>query len=258
MNACNSIPLKFGPGHRRLAGLVLAALACCCLASPARGDPPDEVAITFKSTPPGAAVSVDGQEACSARCTRKLFRGSHVVGMSKDGYEAREEILELKRDQTLHWKLVAYDGTLALASEPPGLKVTITRKGSKKGKRARTPVSNLALRPGAYVVKLNEKKYEASPLEVHVAAGEGTVAEIEPMFIMATLSVTVVDEEEDTDGIKVTANGKRLKGKGPWTLKPGSWRVVVKQGRRKLLDQRIKLDKGSGVDLEVSVHTEYE
>ena len=237
---------------RALVALALAVCVCVCSASSLHADTPDDVAVIFRSSPAGAMVSVDGQERCRTECALKLYRGSHVIGLAMDGYEAQEEIVVFDKKKTIDWKLVGYDGTLDVTSIPEGLRVTVSKKGaSKKGKRRKTPVSNLALRPGTYLVELAEKDYEADPMEVEVTAGQGTVAELEPVFTMARLSVAIADDEGG--GVQVTANGKRLKGKGPWTLKPGRKRIVVKQGRRVLFDQQVVLEKSASVDLEVSV-----
>jgi hypothetical protein len=229
------------------------AVVLCLLAAPAHAEPPDHVTVTFRSSPRGATVSVDGREKCKTDCSLKLYRGSHVIGMAKDGFEAQEEIIEFKKKRTINWKLVGYDGRLDVTSIPDGLQVTVTRKGArKKGKRRKTPVAALSLRPGTYVVELTDKDYETDPMEVEVTAGQGTSTELEPIFAMARLGITIIDDDSSDDA-KIAANGKRLKGKGPWTLKPGKKRIVVKFGRRTLFDQDVVFEKGASVDLEVSV-----
>ena len=232
-------------------------LALLMLPFQAYAGQPDEVEVTFRSSPAGATVSVDGQEKCETECKLNLYKGAHVIGMELDGHEAHEEIVEFKKRRTVKWKLVGYDGTLDVGSVPEGLRVTVTKKGVRKqGKRRKTPITGLSLRPGTYVVKLAEKDYEADDMEVVVTAGQGTVAELEPVFVRASLSITITDDEDEGRGVKVLANGKRLKGKGPWTLKPGAKRIVVKKGRRTLLEQQVVLDKGASVELDVSVQEE--
>lgn len=59
------------------------------------------ITVKFRSAPDGALVVVDGKDRCTAPCQMDLLAGTHVVGMSHDGYLAREEIVAIGAGSTL-------------------------------------------------------------------------------------------------------------------------------------------------------------
>lgn len=208
--------------------------------------------VRFRSTPDGATVVVDGKDRCVAPCKMSLHVGTHVVGMSRDGYLAREEMLDISgRTQTIKWRLEAHLGTLSVLSDPEGLEVEV--RGAKGGKRHRlkTPVAGLELAEGTYDVTLTDDRYAGQERRAEVIPGEASQVVLEPVPTKGSLSIQVLDEGGDPDKANITLNGKRYRGSGPWSLKPGTYQVKVKYRGQVILDQPINVDAGSDIALDV-------
>jgi hypothetical protein len=218
--------------------------------------PPDDLTVRFRSEPSWAMVSVDAKEACRTPCQWELYPGSHVIGMERDGFIAREEIIQFDKSETVKWTLKSHDGMLDVTTEPAGLHVVISRKGGGKQRKFMTPVVHAALTPGEYVVRLAEKDYGAQSLTVTVHARLVTEAVLEPVLKRARLTILFVGDEEEIAQVRVMANGRRLRGTGPWLISPGKERIVAKYKGRVLLDQTIELEKGAEVELELTVQEE--
>lgn len=215
-------------------------------------DEPKEVTLSFKSNPTGVAVSVDGTERCKTPCFVKVFKGTHVIGMERKGYEAKENMEDCAKDRMIRWTLKAFDGILDIESEPEKLKIELVNNDTGKRKSLKTPVKGLKVKPGKYTVNLKEWGWIADPVQVEVIGGESAEAFLEAVLQHASLSVKFTGEGFNSKKVSITANGKKLKGIGPWTVKAGIYRIVIKYGRKKLLDQKVQLEKGGSIELAVT------
>jgi hypothetical protein len=236
----------------RIMALLVFAMALGAAPWQAAGQSPESVKLTLRSAPAGAAVSVDGTEVCRTPCEAQVFVGTHVVGMEHDGYLAREEMIEVKAALTVSWHLSPDNGTLTVTSEPDGIDVRIECKGAGVSRREKTPVVRMSVAPGECVVTVVSPLYEKQERNATVPAGDSASVTLEPRPSAAVLGVSVVDQAGEPDTAVVTLDGKVLKGSGPWTVKPGRHRLVVKKDRSVLLDQEVDVDAGEELDLSVS------
>jgi formylglycine-generating enzyme required for sulfatase activity len=107
---------------------------------------PQFATVRFESTPAGAAVSVDGAALGVTPLTATVDAGRRVVTLTHPEFRAWESPITVKagEPQTVGpVQLGLPDGTLVVATEPPGADVSVA--GSYRG---RTPLS-LALAPAA-------------------------------------------------------------------------------------------------------------
>jgi hypothetical protein len=237
--------------------LALALLGLVALVGPASGqeEPPSRVTARFVSEPPGAEVVVDARERCTAPCKMSLLAGTHVVGMSHPGYEAKEEMVRFDKETTVRWSLTRQMGTLDIESTPEGLEVTVTGKEIRTRKE-KTPALGLVLPPGEYEVVLADRRFARQVRKVQVNADEISRVDLEPVATLGTLAVQVLDEGGDPDKADVHLDGKRLRGPGPWELKPGRYRLEVRHRGKKILDQPIEVEAGSEIALDVQTSPE--
>ncbi len=63
------------------------------------------------------------------------------------------------------------------------------------------------------------------------------------------LSIVVHDGAGDPAKAAITLDGKRYRGTGPWTLKPGTYRAKVKHQGKLIMDQPIDVEAGSEIAL---------
>jgi len=234
--------------------LVLADGAAHERAGAGVADDPKEEAefkVTFRSDPPGAQVEIDTKQRCKTRCTLSLKKGAYVIGMTMPGYEWKEELIEVDSNRTIKWKLPLILGTLSLTSEPEGLKYRVTRAGRSRGKEYSTPLEGLALEPGTYVVELLDLSYLPEKKLVKVESGKPTALELEPVGRNGELNITVLDEYGDRTTADVRVNGRRLKGSGPWPLKPGKHNLEIRYEGRVLFKQKVEMQPDGVVELVV-------
>lgn len=216
----------------------------------------DPVAVHFRSVPDGAQVVVDGKDRCTAPCQLELLLGTHVVGMSHDGHLAREEMVEVNaKTSPLRWKLEPHLGRLTVASDPDGLRILVRKKGGKS-RSMKTPLDGLELLPGTYQVSLSDSNYARQQQTAEIRPGEETQVVLETVPTKGNLSIVVLDEAGDPDKAAITLDGKRYRGTGPWTLKPGTYRVKVKHQGKLIMDQPIDVEAGSEIALDVQTAPE--
>jgi serine/threonine protein kinase len=85
------------------------------------------VAVSIRSTPPGAKVIIDDGKVdpCTAPCTLDLPAGRHVLVAQLDKYETTNKIFTLPADAQLNLTLRRQTGSVAVSSNPPGAQILI-------------------------------------------------------------------------------------------------------------------------------------
>jgi len=235
---------------RFFAPLVLSVLH---VATAHADDPPKKsYKVTFKSQPAGASVELNTKPKCRTNCTLTLEEGAYVVGMSKAGHEWKEELIEIDSKRTISWKLPMILGKLTVESVPEGLKVEITKAGESRARVRKTPVENLELAPGSYTVELLDTRFQQMQRLVTVEPEAVSNLVLEPIGRLAELHVTVLDDIGDRIAADVYANGRKLKGGSPWTLKPGKYTVEVKLDGKSLSKQQAELTPDSVIEMTVT------
>ena len=84
----------------------LGANSGCVALFKGRGDD-----VRFESDPPGASVSLDGEEIGHTPLTHWVHHGSHAVSMKKDGYDPATGVLQ---SSFSGWFLLDFIGTIGI------------------------------------------------------------------------------------------------------------------------------------------------
>ncbi len=146
--------------------------------------------VTVTSDPPGATVSIDGQQRGQTPLEMRLPPGTVRLATTVEGYLEAQDTLTTAPAvaETVHVVLIAEPepalagetaaANLDVQSQPPG--ATVTVDGEQRGE---TPMS-LTLDPGAYEVAISRDGYLENRQSVNLEAG-----------IAETLSVTLTSAE---------------------------------------------------------------
>ena len=146
--------------------------------------------VTVTSDPPGATVSIDGQQRGQTPLEMRLPPGTVRLATTVEGYLEAQDTLTTAPAvaETVHVVLIAEPepalagetaaANLDVQSQPPG--ATVTVDGEQRGE---TPMS-LTLDPGAYEVAISRDGYLENRQSVNLEAG-----------IAETLSVTLTSTE---------------------------------------------------------------
>jgi len=130
---------------------------------------PDTAPVSFATTPPGAAVEVDGELVGRTPVTVDVLSGGHAYAIRLDGYKARSGRIDVEAGRPLAVAAVVLrpvDGTLAVTSDPGDAMVAID--GDYAG---RTPL-DLELTPEVpHSLQVSKNGYSSVQEQVQVAAG---------------------------------------------------------------------------------------
>ncbi|MFN9892144.1 MAG: protein kinase domain-containing protein [Acidobacteriota bacterium] len=85
------------------------------------------VAVSLRSTPPGAKVLIDDGkvEPCTTPCNLELPAGRHVLVAQLDKYETANRIFSLPAESQVNINLRRETGTVAVSSNPPAAQILV-------------------------------------------------------------------------------------------------------------------------------------
>jgi formylglycine-generating enzyme required for sulfatase activity len=131
---------------------------------------PNSGRVTFRSSPPGATVRVDGRPLGETPLETSVSAGKRAVEFVLDGFKPVARTIEVAAGVPLTVPtatLVPADGVLVLASDPPGAGVTVDGRW-----RGETPIE-LALPPRRpLALRLAAAGYEEASLELELRPAE--------------------------------------------------------------------------------------
>jgi TolB-like protein len=173
----------------------------------------NQVVVKFDSTPPGAAVIVDGVLLCKETpCSRQLAPGTHDIEMQKEGYEPARTSLPAKKGAAINLSLNATFATLIVQTNPPDLPYLVN------GRREEAHNGALLLAPGQYKILLDHSCYLPTGEQVVVRKGERRELRLTAQPREAGIDVSATDEAgNDIEG-NVLVDGTEL-GKTPGAFK---------------------------------------
>jgi TonB family protein len=132
---------------------------------------PTASSLRIETDPPGAAVSVDGQEVGITPLTvPSVAPGSRTVRVSRDGYAPAALSFEVAPDvpiAPLRFSLTPTESKAVIHSEPSGATVTIDGKDA-----GRTPLDDVRLLPGDHEVRVESAGRRPWRQRVEARAGE--------------------------------------------------------------------------------------
>jgi len=164
--------------------------------------------VDFRSTPPGAVVTVDGHLLCqdtSKGCRKMIAGGTHRVTMQKEKHVRRSESVAISADASVEWILEADVGWLTVTSAPPNLLVAINDENA-----GRTPVKHLEMAPGKYEVMVSGPCHHEQGRKIVLERGESEVVEVQPVPRQAAVNVSAVDENGNALRADVYVDGTKL------------------------------------------------
>ncbi len=156
--------------------------------------------IALSSKPAAATIKVDNNLVGTTPGKIEIIQGNRLVEISAAGYKpwTKSLVVEAGIDQTLEGiELIRADGTVSIATTPPGASVTIS--GAFKGN---TPLA-IKLRPGEnYQLQVSKAGFEPYQQLVNVKADQDVSIQIPLQAILGTvhLQVSPADAELFVDG----------------------------------------------------------
>ena len=156
----------------------------------------DLARLTVTSLPSGAAVFI-GQDAVGATPLDDLYiaPGEYDITVTMDGYRPtyRTVFIELGRDVTVHAGLIREGDVVITRREPGFLEVTGPRTGMSvyldEDYYGRTPIEDLPVPPGAWLLRVTHDNYEDYSSEIMIESGLTT-----EIFANAVRKARVPDE----------------------------------------------------------------
>jgi formylglycine-generating enzyme required for sulfatase activity len=161
---------------------------------------PNSAPVTFRSSPPGAAVEVDGRRLGATPLATPVGAGKRAVRFVLDGFKPVARTIEVQAGVPLAVPtatLVPADGVLVLASDPAGAGVTVDGRW-----RGATPIE-LALPPRRHLtVRLAAAGYEEALLELELRPAERReeTVRLAPQLGKVTFEARPPDAELLVDG----------------------------------------------------------
>jgi formylglycine-generating enzyme required for sulfatase activity len=165
--------------------------------------PPGWAAITFLSEPPGAVVRIGGRTVGATPLTAEIGAGSHRVEYSLERYRIHSDTLKVVAGHPRILPaaiLVPADGTLAVASVPPGAAVTVNDEY-----RGETPVEIQLPPDRIHAVELSRAGHESNERRVRLEPGE-----FRRLAVDLTVIVGEVEIRTDPDGAEVWVGGEQI------------------------------------------------
>lgn len=130
--------------------------------------------VRFESTPPGAAVSLDGTLLCDATpCVKEVAEGVHDVETVLARYETARQRLDVQRAGVTNASLSPLFGWVSIHSSAPGVKIEVD--GQSAGM---TPVQRLELAPGRHSVLVEDDRYLAVGEEFMIERGAERIIQL--------------------------------------------------------------------------------
>jgi len=117
-------------------------------------------AIVIESDPSGAAVELDGVLLDDLTpCHVQVSDGQHKVKMTLARHQPRDEVVTVTKTTKIYWTLLAEVAWLSIESEPSGLAVSVSRDGKGERRALLTPVKDIDLPPGTYLVEVSDESF---------------------------------------------------------------------------------------------------
>jgi len=183
--------------------------------------------IRVESTPPGAAVMLDGIHKGQTPCAvEEVLVGDHKLKLVREGYKDFETDLRVAQTgtQPVMVKLEEKFAAIDVVSTPPDARVGLN--GEFKG---RTPLQISGLRDGVYSVTIEKAGFDKAIREVRIARNQDAKVDVNLEKGTGVLALTI---SPSGASIFVEDEMKGTSAERPYLLElpPGSYKVRVSKG----------------------------
>ena len=216
---------------------------------------PPQPALAVTTEPPGAIISVDGNDVGKTPFIGVIPPGDHELVLRKDGYKpvGNSFVMPDGRDLDLRFRLEVPPPTptaphVAVSSDPPEADVTMDGKPAGK-----TPlVSDLG--PGDHVIKLSHAGFISYQRKIYMPKDrdiEVTLALIPEPPPPGPSKVTI---DSTPPGLALTIDGKDV-GKTPYaaTLNAGDHKLGAKADGYRKTEQAITVSQGQSLAVKLAL-----
>jgi sulfur carrier protein ThiS len=210
---------------------------------------PKPAQLDIRTSPPGAAISIDGKPIGKSPAAQPIAQGPHVIVAALAGYRSESASVELRPGQSLPVDLTleALLAGLDIRSTPPGAALSID--GKPIGKAPATQ----QITPGKHLVEAALGGFKAASLPIDAKPGETMPVNIELAALPPpTLGIATVPA-----GAALFLDGKAI-GKAPKTIeqaRPGKHLIAARLDNYEPQSTSVDLQPGetSRVDLQLKM-----
>jgi len=209
-----------------------------------------KVVASFKSTPAGAVVLVDGKLLCAATpCSKAVVAGRHSISMQKEGFGAKNDIVQLAKGSAINWKLARDVAYLDIETSPPSLPVRVD--GAPVGT---SPITNHQVKPGAHVVLVAGACVRDTRQKVQLKPGERRKVKLAARVRPAGISIHAGDGKGNDLAASVFVDGRKL-GAAPdtFTVPVCSKELVVRAEGAGEVRQQLALEEKTIKEIRVTL-----
>ncbi len=204
--------------------------------------------VEFESTPPGAAVVVDGRPLCQTTpCRKALAPGEHEVRFALVRHVTKTERVKLATGQRVKWSLEPNFGRLAVKTQPPGLALKLDGKAV-----GRSPYT-AELTAGPYQIEVADDCYVTKGQRINLKRGDERSLVLEPKAKPAGIKVLATAKGKDVEA-KVFVDGEEV-GIAPGTFKVSlcAKRVEVKSSTHGVWSSNLSLEEKKTTELKAAL-----
>ncbi len=198
---------------------------------------PVEVRVT--TTPPGAAIRVNGEAKCNSNCSLQLPPGEYQVTAFLNGYQPSASSVKVTGSQaaSVDMKLEAQPQTLRILTDLPQGQVVLDDQPPAELQDGQFVLNNVP--PGKHTVKITSKTADASfPVEISAAQQPAVVGPVTARNLIAVLvsSMGTSARVVTNSPAKLALNGQPQADANPAGVdlsgfQPGVNQIAVGEGR---------------------------
>lgn len=209
-------------------------------------------ALDVRTTPPGAAISVDGkpQEQNTPAIILSDRAGEHAVVVTLYGYKPATSKIHLNPGETNlldFGKLQSLPAFISVTTEPSGAAVSIDAARQDQ----RTPIAGLAVSAGDHAIVVSLEGYRSATNTVRLKPGETNLVQFPP-FVRPGATITITSKPAEA---LVLTNGKSAGVLTPCTLNtlPGDLKIELFQEGYQFTARTVTLKDGDKQELAITL-----
>lgn len=221
-------------------------------------DVPHTPAFAINVDPVGAEVSVDGVVKGPAPLIDTLAPGKHAIKVSAPGFQPYAKQITMSETNDLELTLALMPvppppgpSQVSIATEPPGVEVTIDGKPS-----GASPVTT-SLPAGPHLVAAKKDGFRSTQEKFTVVQGQGLQLKLALQPAAKDQEAPIVTIKAEPEGAQVAIDGKPV-GKAPYSasLTPGNHKLSVSKDGFKPREEAFSLPTDRSFEMRFAVSLE--